>query len=162
MATKKRSQKKAAPEGPSTQGRTKERPWNPNSQTFEQGRPYVEKQLKAAGLGYDKIVTSKDPRAKKLRQLLSTNNAPRGFKKFQLPFAFFQPTNMYVTEGAPGAEVAEHAHTEGPGMRYIVEGSIKLGRHTLGPGDWVYIPAGAAYSFRVGRKRARMVATYQC
>src|SRR5688500_18855880 len=88
-------------------GRTKERPWNPNSQSFDEGRPYVEQQLKKVGLRLDAgILTSKDAKAKKLRKLLAINNTPPGFTKWQLPFAFLEPTNTYVTEGKPGASVA--------------------------------------------------------
>ena len=137
--------------------------WDPNKTSFEKGRPYVELQLKRARLNPDaQILTSRDPKAKKAQSLLKTLNSPPGFQKWQLPFSFFHPTNVYVASGKPGATVPSHSHDEGAGMRFIIQGSLTIHGKRLGPGDWMYIPKGLPYSFKVGPKGVRFVAKYEC
>jgi hypothetical protein len=137
--------------------------WDPNKTSFEKGRPYVELQLKKAGLDPDAgILTSKDPKARKALSLLKTLNAPRGFEKHQLPFSFFHPTNLYVASGKAGSTVPSHSHDEGAGMRFIIKGSLTINGKRLGPGDWIYIPKGKPYSLKVGPKGVQFVADYAC
>src|SRR5687768_9879387 len=96
------------------------------------------------------ILTSRDPRSKKLKKLLETSNVPPGFKKYQLPFSFHKPSNQYMTVGKANAEVKSHAHEDGAGLRVVLEGSITYRGKVLKKGDWMYIPAGTAYAYRVG------------
>ena len=137
--------------------------WSPNELSFAEGRPYVEARLREAGLDPDAgIFTSRDPKAKKAMQLLETMNSPRGFRKWQLPFSFFSPTNLYITMGEPGVSVRKHSHNEGAGMRFILQGSLSLNRKRLDPGEWAYIPRGEPYSLKVGPEGVRMLADYAC
>lgn len=137
--------------------------WDPNRQSFWQGRPYVELQLRKALLDPDaRILTSRDPKAQAATKLLKTLNSPEGFEKWQLPFSFFDPTNMYVTVGRPGAHVPLHSHNEGAGMRLILEGSITFNGRRLTEGDWMYIPKGKRYEFTVGGRGVKLFASYAC
>ena len=137
--------------------------WDPNRQSFDQGRPYVLKQLKAAGLKPDsRIFTSRDPKAQAAMKRLKTLNSPDGFEKWQLPFSFLHPTNLYITVGKPGATVEEHSHDEGAGMRFILDGTATYNGKTLKTGDWIYVPKGESYALKAGPRGVKLLADYAC
>jgi hypothetical protein len=161
MARKKKSPPAKKP--PNDEADPRSPNWEPNRRSFYQGRPYVELQLKKAGLDPDAgIFTSRDAKAQSAMRLLKTLNSPPGFEKWQLPFAFFNPTNSYITVGEPDSKVKPHAHKEGSGMRFILEGSFVLNGQNLMAGDWFYIPEGAEYSFTTGHRGVKLFASYEC
>jgi hypothetical protein len=133
--------------------------FKPNALTFEQGIT----RIKEAGFDFkSKITTSRDAAANEATRKLMVSNVPGGFKKFQLPLYMDKPSQLFVSIGAPDAEVPEHSHDEGDGIRYIVSGSIIYNGQELTAGDWMFIPAGMKYSLRVGPRGAHMFYCYQC
>ena len=136
--------------------------FNPNEVTFAEGAVRVERVLAAQKINVDsKILTSQDRESRALRELLPVSAVPEGFKKWQLPFVF-DKAQFFMTEAAPGADANEHAHEGGSGIRFILSGSITHNGVELKAGDWMYIPRGARYSFKVGPHGATMGYRYQC
>jgi hypothetical protein len=136
--------------------------FDPNSVTFAEGEVRVERALKRARVNINRgIITSKDRAAVKLTKTLAIKNVPKGFTKWQLPFVLDR-SQAYVTVGKPNAVVGKHSHDEGAGVRFIMQGSIVYKNRELGPGDWMYIPAGAKYDFRVGSDGVTMCYCYCC
>ena len=88
--------------------------------------------------------------------MLRVSAVPGGFRKSQLPVYLSNPSQLFITIAEPNAEVPAHSHNEGDGIRFIAGGSIHYEGKELGPGDWMFIPAGISYSFRVGANGAIM------
>ena len=119
--------------------------------------------IKKAGVRLGKqIVTSRNPRVRKVTDLLSVKNIPDGFKKWQLPVYLDGPSQMFLSIGAPDLNVPEHSHDEGDGLRVIIGGSIIFDGVELTEGDWMFIPKGKKYQFKVGRGGASMFYCYRC
>jgi quercetin dioxygenase-like cupin family protein len=75
-------------------------------------------------------------------------------EKFALPFVFCDGTALFQVTAKPGSVVKPHRHTKGF-IRTITLGSITFtdlpsGNLTLGAGDWLYIPPGQMYGYKVG------------
>ncbi|HLE25967.1 MAG TPA: cupin domain-containing protein [Thermodesulfobacteriota bacterium] len=139
------------------------RKFDPNRLTFEQGIERIQKAIKKSGVEIEgRIVTSRDEGMFKLRELLRTDNKPNGFQKYQLPVALRCESQMFLTVAEPGAKAPRHAHKEGDGIRFIVAGSIIYDGKELTSNDWMFIPAGAPYSFEVGPHGATMFYCYCC
>jgi len=135
--------------------------FDPNRLTFEQGIDRIKEASARAGFKLGKkIVTSRDKPAIKAVNALEVKNVPEGFKKFQLPVFFSCATQTYLSFAAPGVKVPEHSHHDGPGIRVIISGSIKFSGKELSEGDWMYIPAGAKYTFEVGPRGVGMFYCY--
>src|SRR5262245_39007327 len=116
------------------------RSFNPNKLTFEQGLARIEKAVKSVGLDVNKrILTSRDEVSVRLRKLLATKNVPNGFIKWQLPFALRCESQLFISVGAPNTRVETHSHDDGPGVRFILSGSILYKGVELTAGDWMYI-----------------------
>ena len=136
--------------------------FKPNSCKFEAGVERVKTAIKASKQNLSgKILTSKDNNITSLLNSLKVQNIPDNFSKWQLPF-IFDRAQIYVSVGSPGADVPEHSHDEGSGLRYIVSGSISYNGKSLQQGDWMYIPKGVKYSFKVGDLGATMFYCYEC
>jgi hypothetical protein len=58
--------------------------------------------------------------------------------------------------------VPKHSHDEGDGIRIIMSGSIIYDGHELSGGDWMFIPKGVAYDFKVGPMGAALCYCYCC
>jgi hypothetical protein len=117
-----------------------------------------------AGLDMQGIITSRDAAALSTKDHLPVEDVPEGFQKWQLPFHLDGVSIPYVTVGEPGATVPEHAH-EGDSIRIINSGSIIFEGEELTAGDWMYIPAGQSYSYKVSRQTTTPVVVtglYQC
>lgn len=137
--------------------------FNPNALTFAQGVEILSKANKKAGFDWKRsITTSQNPAAKAAAAELSVSNVPGGFKKFMLPVYLDKPSQLFVSVGAPDTEVPRHSHDEGDGIRYIVSGSIIYDGKELHSGDWMFIPAGKPYSFKVGPRGVTMFYCYEC
>ena len=136
--------------------------FNPNRLTFEEGVERIRKAVEEAGLSNDAIVTSRDDAALKATDLLTVENVPAGFRKWQLPVFLNCASQLYISVGEPGVKVPRHAHEEGDGIRFIAGGSIIYEDKELSAGDWMFIPAGQPYSFEVGRVGAIMCYCYCC
>lgn len=136
--------------------------FNPNRLTFEQGIKRLREAVEKAGLDSTRIVTSRDPVARKATDALRVRNVPEGFDKWQLPVYLDEPSQLFISVGQPGTKVPRHSHDEGNGIRFMVAGSIRHGDLELTAGDWMYIPAGADYEFEVGRLGAIMCYCYCC
>lgn len=135
--------------------------FNPNRAKFEFGVNRVREAVKDSGLSLDKILTSRDPELRKVISKLQVDNIPKDFKKWQLPF-IFERSQLYISVGNPDADVPQHSHDEGDGIRVIVSGSIRYGNLELSAGDWMFVPKGKKYSFKVGSMGAVMFYCYCC
>ena len=130
--------------------------------TFSQGEEKVKHACAEAGLKIgSKIITSRDRNAVVAANLLSVDNIPGGFKKWQRPFVMDR-SQLFISIGSPDAKVPEHSHDEGDGIRFIMSGSIHYNGMELTAGDWMYIPKGAKYSMAVGALGAAMCYCYCC
>lgn len=136
--------------------------FNPNRLTFEEGVERIQRAVEEAELSRDTIVTSRDYAALKAMDLLTVDNVPTGFRKWQLPVFLNCASQLYISVGEPGIKVPRHAHEEGDGIRFIAGGSIIYEDKELSAGDWMFIPAGQPYSFEVGRVGAIMCYCYCC
>jgi len=94
--------------------------------------------------------------------ILEVKNVPPGFKKWQLPVALRCESQMFITFAPPNSKVPRHSHDEGPGIRFIMTGSILYKGKELTSGDWMYLPAGAEYEYQVGNLGAVMCYCYCC
>jgi hypothetical protein len=137
--------------------------FNPNRLSFDQGLERIQRALDYVKLdAREQIVTSKDPLSIKLRGMLEVDNIPDGFKKWQLPVYLDQPSQLFISVGAPGTKVGRHSHDEGDGIRFIAGGSIFYQGQELTAGDWMFIPKGRSYEFDVGPVGALMCYCYCC
>jgi quercetin dioxygenase-like cupin family protein len=93
------------------------------------------------------ILTSQDAAVQALDQSLTKTDLADGFERRLLPVKFDVGTASIV-RGAPGSVAAEHSHTSDT-LHSILSGSARVAGKDLSAGDWVYIPAGAEYSFEV-------------
>lgn len=139
-----------------------EKKFNPNLMTFLQGEEKVKHACKEANLRVSKkIITSRDENAIAAVNLLSVDNIPGGFKKWQLPFVM-ERSQLFISIGSPDAKVPDHSHDEGDGIRFIMSGSIYYDGKELTGGDWMYIPKGVKYSMVVGPLGVAMCYCYCC
>ena len=137
--------------------------FDPNQVTFTQGLKRIEAAVHKLGMDTSKkVLTSQDSQAMAAQKLLTVTNVPGGFTKWQLPVFLDKPSQLFITLAAPNAEVPEHSHNEGAGIRFIAGGSIIYNGKELTAGDWMYIPQGAKYSFKVGSVGATMCYCYCC
>jgi hypothetical protein len=137
--------------------------FNPNQATFEQGLERIRRAVERTGLDQKGgIVTSRDDAAREAQDLLRTDLVPDGFVKWQLPVYMDRPSQLYITAAQPYAEAPEHSHDDGDGFRFIASGSIIYNNIELTSGDWMFIPAGAKYSFKVGALGACICYCYCC
>jgi hypothetical protein len=137
--------------------------FNPNRLTFQQGLDRIRQVTRRIGLNVDRgVVTSRDRQMPKALEALRVTNVPAGFQKWQLPVALRCESQMFITVAQPGARAGNHSHKEGAGIRFIAGGSIVYKGKELTAGDWMYIPAGARYSFEVGPYGAIMCYCYCC
>ena len=108
------------------------------------------------------MITSRDEAARYAQKLLTVSEVPGGFRKWQLPVYLDRPSQLFITVAEPRADVPEHSHDEGDGIRFIAQGSIIYNGTELTAGDWMFIPAGSRYSFKVGELGALMCYCYCC
>jgi hypothetical protein len=102
----------------------------------------------------NRIITSKDADAINLIENLRRHHLPEGFEQWQLPFVFGggnRPVMTFITIGNPNAVIPHHAHKNDLLFRIVISGSIIYNKIELTAGDWMHIPAGLAYSFKVGK-----------
>jgi hypothetical protein len=136
--------------------------FNPNRLSFEAGLNRIRA---VVGDEYTKgaaIVTSRDDGMNTVTERLRTDNVPNGFSKWQLPVFLNGPSQFFMSYAAPDLEVPIHSHDLGDGLRVILSGSIEYNGRELGPGDWMFIPKGLPYEFKVGPKGAGMCYCYEC
>ncbi len=137
--------------------------FDPNEVSFDEGVERIQAASKQAKLRHGKkVLTSRDPGARRAQELLTVSNVPGGFKKWQLPVYLSEPSQLFITVAEPDVSVPEHSHDEGDGIRFIVSGSITYNGVELSAGDWMFIPAGSKYSFKVGPLGATMCYCYCC
>jgi mannose-6-phosphate isomerase-like protein (cupin superfamily) len=131
--------------------------------SFDEGLRRLTRLTQGAGFSQEgRIITSRDKEAVALRDALRVSAVPSGFRKWQLPVYLKERSQLYLTVAEPDADVPEHSHPEGDGIRFIVSGSVQYRDHELTAGDWMFIPAGVAYSMRVGHLGATMCYCYCC
>ncbi len=130
--------------------------------SFKKGEEKIKEALNQSKMDFQsKIFTSRDAESVELCNLLKVDNIPAGFKKWQLPIVL-GPSQLFISIGAADAEVPEHSHDEGDGIRFIMSGSIIYNGKELNAGDWMYIPKGKRYSMKVGPFGATMCYCYCC
>jgi quercetin dioxygenase-like cupin family protein len=138
--------------------------FDPNRLPFRACIARIDRAIKAARLKTaGRIITSKDKGIPEVMgKALKVTNVPKGFVKWQLPLYMKQATHLFVSVAEPGAKAPPHSHNDGDGIRFIAGGSITYKGKELTAGDWMYIPAGAKYSFETGPIGAVMFYCYSC
>jgi redox-sensitive bicupin YhaK (pirin superfamily) len=137
--------------------------FDPNQLTCDEGLKRIERGSEQAVIKLERrILTSKDEDVAKLTSVLKVSNIPEGFQKWQLPVYLDSPSQLFISTAAPGSTVPKHMHREGDGIRFIISGSIFYNGQELTAGDWMFIPAGHAYSFDVGKFGVTMCYCYCC
>lgn len=135
--------------------------FEPNHIPFDEGLDRIKEALAQVGLDLDsRILTSRDADAVKACNLLAVDQMPEGFTKWQLPFSM-ECGQFFITSAERGASVGEHSHPDN-GVRFIISGSIIYDGIELNAGDWMFIPKGKRYSFKVGPYGATMCYCYCC
>jgi mannose-6-phosphate isomerase-like protein (cupin superfamily) len=94
------------------------------------------------------IITSRDPGMAAATRDLKRTGMPPGVESWQLPIPFFG-LNWFWTCFDPFTVVPMHSHDH-DSLRFVLSGELKFGRKTLKAGDWMFVPAGQAYSVRTG------------
>ena len=69
-----------------------------------------------------------------------------------------QGIRAYITSLAPGFETPVHTHTQDE-IIYVIEGSLLLGKRTLGPGSVLLIQQDTQYQFQAGEDGVRFMNT---
>ena len=64
----------------------------------------------------------------------------------------------YVTTLASGFETAVHSHTQDE-IIYVIEGNLRLGKRTLGPGSVLLIQRDTQYQFQAGEDGVQFLNT---
>jgi hypothetical protein len=136
--------------------------FNPNQVTFDEGVQRIRLAVEKAGLDTRRVITSRDEDVLAAQRLLAVTAVPGGFTKWQLPVYLSSPSQLFISVGAANVEVPEHSHDEGDGIRFIASGSIIYQGKELTVGDWMFVPAGQKYSFKVGPFGATMCYCYCC
>jgi hypothetical protein len=136
--------------------------FDPNRLTLAEGMDLIKNIQKEIGIDTGEIFTSLDLEEPKRVDGFATSNVPGGFSKWALPTFFEGPTLQYMSYAGPGVHVPDHSHDEGAGLRVIMSGSIIYDGRELREGDWMFIPAGRKYSFKVGERGVGMFYCYSC
>lgn len=136
--------------------------FDPNQLSFDDGIRRINQAVRELAFPKNEIVTSRDPVAERAREVLAVANVPGGFVKWQLPVWLEKASQLFITVAEPDIEVPEHSHDEGDGIRFIASGSILFRDRVLAPGDWMFVPAGVRYRFKVGPTGAVMCYCYCC
>lgn len=137
--------------------------FKPNALSFEQGIDRIKAALADGRVSTSEaIITSRDPMVRAVQEKLRISNIPNGFKKWQLPVYMDGASQFFLSIGAPDADVPPHSHDEGDGLRVVIGGSIIFKGVELTEGDWMFIPKGKKYDFKVGPGGASMFYCYRC
>lgn len=137
--------------------------FNPNELTFDQGIKRITDAYKKAKVkAPTKIITSRDKDIVAVASILGASTQPDGFKKWQLPVYLNSPSQLFISVGAPDTDVPLHSHDEGDGVRIIMSGSIIYEGVELSAGDWMFIPKGKKYQFKVGPGGVTQSYCYSC
>jgi ChrR-like protein with cupin domain len=133
--------------------------WRPDDSLLERddkdevrGVRRVKDALQKHGVRYgNRVITSRDKGMDAIRNDLKRTGMPPGVEQWQVPIVVKPSGDALSFTGRmePGAEVPEHAHPH-PVYRIVIEGSLEYGDLTLKPGDWMFVPAGLAYSITAG------------
>jgi hypothetical protein len=115
-----------------------------------------------AGIDDKKIYTSKDFPGIWSSKVAACSNVPAGVKKVILPVSLGGTVTSYMSTIAANTKVPEHSHTDGPGMRLILSGSISFKGKELTETDWLYLPAGVRYEYEVGPRGVVILGWYEC
>lgn len=110
----------------------------------------------------EKVWTSADSVIKQVVERLKVDRICDGFYKWQLPVYFEKGALVWTTVGAPLKEISNCCHNEGDGFKFIGSGSLIYNSVELNAGDWMFIPRGKTYSFRVGKHGVVMYYVYEC
>jgi mannose-6-phosphate isomerase-like protein (cupin superfamily) len=123
-----------------------------DSRGTSQGSRRVVEALHKRGVRYGKgVITSRDKGVAAAQRDLKREGLPPGVQSWQLPLVFRPSGDVlcFITKMKPGAIVPRHSHDHSVG-RVVIEGSLKVGRLTLNPGDWMFVPAGQEYTVTAG------------
>ena len=92
------------------------------------------------------ITTSRDPGMAAARNDLKRTGMAAGTEHWQLPVEVpIDGVVMFITRMKAGVAIPEHAHRVWV-FRVVIAGSVKYGRKTLKPGDWMLVPPERRYS----------------
>ena len=123
--------------------------WKPNDTVIE-GRIGADR-IKAALKNHnivikDKVITSRDEGIDDVLYELRRTDMPPGIQSWQLPIILDEDTFIFLTAAEPGAIVPSHTHKRDL-FRVVIKGSIITDGKELKPGDWMFVPKGARYSY---------------
>ncbi|MDY0417014.1 cupin domain-containing protein [Enterobacter sp. 170198] len=137
--------------------------FKPNKLTFAEGLKRIENAFAKEKMKYPtSIITSRDANLAKVCNALKVDNVPLGFKKWQLPVHLEMASQFFISVGVADTAVPLHSHDEGDGFRLIMSGTIIYNGIELTEGDWMFIPKGKSYDFKVGEKGVTLFYCYSC
>jgi quercetin dioxygenase-like cupin family protein len=98
----------------------------------------------------NQVTTSRDTGMAAARNDLKRTGMAAGTEHWQLPVEVpIDGVVMFITRMKPGVAIPEHAHRVWV-FRVVITGSLKYGRKTLKPGDWMLVPPGKRYAVVAG------------
>ncbi|MCG7363509.1 cupin domain-containing protein [Roseomonas sp. ACRSG] len=136
--------------------------FNPNQKSLAACIAEIKDIAERSRIASGKIITSKDKEVRDALGSLDVSNVPSGFTKWRLPVYLNEGSTFYFSYAPSGTTVPEHSHDEGDGLRVIMNGSIVYNDVELTSGDWMFLPKGQRYSFKVGKMGVGMFYCYSC
>ena len=106
------------------------------------------------------VLTSRDRRATTMMNALPAADLAPGFHGLLIPIAFGSTIESDVLARV-GATTGPHSHNT-DGFHRILNGTVRVSVPEqnldvqLGPGDWVWIPAGVTYTLEIVENPARL------
>jgi len=98
----------------------------------------------------NQITTSRDTGMAAAQRDLKRTGMPAGVEQWQVPIVTpLDNVLVFISRMKPGTAVPPHVHRVWV-FRVVISGTLKFGRKTLRPGDWMLVPPGREYSIQAG------------
>ena len=132
--------------------------WSPDDSLLDRGAKgevkgarMVRDVLRQRGIrSANQITTSRDAGVAAAQRDLKRTGMPAGVEQWQVPIVTpLDNVLVFISRMKPGAAVPAHVHRVWV-FRVVISGTLKFGRKTLRPGDWMLVPPGKEYSIQAG------------
>lgn len=99
----------------------------------------------------NRVITSQDEDIRAVERDLAGVQQPAGVRRSQMPITLGEGEDVlcFETQMNADASVPEHQHGHSV-FRVVISGSLLFRGKTLGPGEWIVVPAGQDYSVAAG------------